>query len=235
MFQAALRNGCRYCGPTSLSAVTGIGTKEIAQTVRHYYPAIKRVRGLHTVGLTKILDHFGVQYKTKPCKGSLRTWVEDYRRANTPYIVHVSNHYLVVYNNQVVCTQFGGEIGPLTKSKYLRCRVHRYWMIESDPKKGVEIPAAKVEKRLSVRSSFRRKVTNICDKYDIAFEDWDYLDSKGEMSIWMYLPDEMIEKCFGGADPWHEEHYFDSYEECWNRLQEVLKVVEPSSKKKCRA
>ena len=141
MFKAAVRNGNRYCGPVSLSAVTGIGTKEIAQTVRHYYPSIKRVCGLEDIVLTTVLDHFGVKYTTNSCNGTLRSWVENYRRPNIPYIVMTSSHYLVVYNDQVVCTQFGGKIALLADSKYLRCRVHRYWLIKSNPK--IEIVGAK--------------------------------------------------------------------------------------------
>ncbi len=222
MFQAAKVNGSGYCGPTSLSAVTGVGTKEIAQTVRHYYPSIKRVCGLENMVLTKVLDHFGVKNRHKSCRGTLRSWVEDYRRPNTAYIVHVSSHYLVVYNDQVVCTQFGGKVGLLADSNYLRCRVSGFWMIESDPKKGVEIPVSEVVKR----SSFKRKVIKICEKYDISFDDWEYRRSQGVSVIWMFLPQEMIKKHFGKQDPWYDDHHFDNYEECWDRLQEVLKVVE---------
>lgn len=142
MFQAAKVNGSRYCGLVSLSAVTGLGTKEIAQTVRYYFPFMKRVRGMSGMALGTVMQHFGVKNRYENCSGTLKNWVENHLRPNTVYIVLVTSHALVVYNDKVVCTQFHGKVGLLSESIHLRRKVKGVYTIESDPKKEIKIPAA---------------------------------------------------------------------------------------------
>lgn len=226
MFQPAIRNGNRYCGPTSLSCVTGKPTKEIAAIIRHYFPRIKRVVGTPSTAITKVLQHYQVKASFRCLSGTFRSWIANWQRKDTTYILWVSNHYLVVRNNQVVCTQFRGQIGDINLSKYLRCRVSGHWVIESEPKE----PIADIPKpdKVSRGVCFKRQTKKLCEKLDVEI---DPCNNPRETTIWMYLSDEIIQKHFGGDDPWCDEHYFDSYEDCYNALKKIEKVVSGESTK----
>lgn len=233
MFRAADINGSKYCGPTSLSCVSGIGTKEICKIVRHLDSRRKRIRGMYNREMEKVLDYLNIGWKLlnfKKC--TLSNWVEGYRRTGATYILNVSRHYLVLKDDKVVCTQFKGEIGELKNSKYLRCRVNKVWMVLSEPSGVVNIPEpAVVEKRASYRGK-KKLAVELCEKYGIDMDDADYIDSKGERSIWVYLPDKWIDECFGGEDPWDDDHYACDYEEVVEKIQDLQTLLSDIHNKK---
>lgn len=217
MFQNALVNGSKYCGPTSISCVTGVGTKEICKVVRDKFPWRKQVKGLFNKELLVTLDHFGVKYQQiKMTCCTLRNWVDGYMRKGTTYILNLTGHYVVVSGDEIVCTQFKGQRTPLSNSKYLRTQVLKAWMITSEPKASA-IPSTK-----RVVDPIKQKLKALCKEHDIELDDRDYRRSKGERMLWVYLSEEMINSRFGGVDPWEEDHTAADYEEALGKAEEVL-------------
>jgi hypothetical protein len=221
MFQPARINGSKYCGPTSLSAVTGIGTKELCQIIRHINPKRKMVKGLNNTDLEKTLRYCGINWDRR-CyeKITLGNWNKINKQPDAVYIIQVSNHYLVIKNGYVICTQFGGRIESLCLSKYLKCQVHSTWQILTDPSTCIDIPNVTKNKR------YRCKLIKFCELHDIEFDDHDHKQTKGEVSIWMFLPDNIIKDYFDGKDPWDDDHYACDYEEAWDKIQEVMKSMQ---------
>lgn len=221
MFQPAKINGSKYCGPTVLSAVTGIGTKELCQIIRFINPNRKMVKGLSNHDLSETLKYCGVNTQDSyPRKINLRNWIKLNKKPDITYIINVSNHYLVIKNGYVICTQFGGRIESLCRSKYLGCQVHRVWQILTEPSKVITIPQPKVNRKQ------RHKIVKFCKLHNIDFDDEEHRNSKGELSIWMYLPDEILKEYFGGEDPWYNEHTAYDYDEAWDKIELVMKRME---------
>lgn len=135
MFKQAKVDGTRYCGPVSLSAVTGAGTKEISKVIREYYPEVKRVCGVCDLWVSSVLIHYGVKARWSEASCTLKTWSADWQRRGATYMVSTSDHLLVIRDDKVICTQFGGKIADLAKSRYWnsRTRVRGFWLIESGP------------------------------------------------------------------------------------------------------
>lgn len=222
MFQDAYVNGSTYCGPTSLSAVTGVGTKELCAIIRSKFPYIKVVKGVSVDTMISMLDHFGLEY-TKPSKAfkpcNLRTWLRDYRARDTTYILNLTGHYVVVRNDEIICTQFNGKITPICQSKYLGTRVKRYYVIESEPKEVI-IPVAR---RKSQYRTDKTKVLNLCKANGIEIDHEEH-DRDSDLAIWMWLPDRIINDKFGGVDPWDGDHVCYDYPDALCRLKDVLNL-----------
>jgi len=218
MFNDAKICGNGYCGPTSISAVTGLKTSDIAVVLRKLNRDRIRVRGIYDCELLKALDYFGVKYSvcrnyTKMC--NLRNWISDYMGRDKTYIVSLTGHYIVVRNGSIVCTQFAGKITDISKSKYLGSRVKRFWEIESEPQ-SIVIPVFKRN-----NNTTKRRVLRLAKLHDIEIDHYEH-DRDDGMSIWMYLPDDLIKDQFSGVDPWDDEHCFCDYEEALGAIEKIF-------------
>lgn len=125
MFQPAIYTGSKYCGPTSISCLTGHPTGYVCEKIRARFPNYKRIRGLHPNALLWYLRDIAkltvIGNHDKSTEwGTLNTWRALYQKRDVVYLIIVSNHYIVLKNNEVCCTQFKGKIESIEKSKYLR-------------------------------------------------------------------------------------------------------------------
>jgi hypothetical protein len=218
MFVDAKVCGNGYCGPTSISAVTGLKTSDIAAVLRKLNQNRIRVRGINDYELLMALNYFGVKYSR--CKNykkmcNLRNWISGYMGRDKTYILRLTGHYIVVRNGKVVCTQFRGKITDISKSKYLGSRVKRFWEIESEPSRSIVIPVSKRNNNIT-----KRKVLRLAKLHDIEIEHYEH--DRYDMSIWMFLPDDLIINQFSGVDPWEEQHYFYDYEEALEAIQKIF-------------
>ena len=220
MFVNATIDGTGYCGPTVLSAITGIGTSYISRIARQ---DTKRrcIKGMSNKQLEKVLNFFSIKFEKKTCKGTVNQWVYDYRRRDVTYILNVTNHYIAIRNDQVICTQFKGVITPLSGSKYLRTQVKAFWIIESEPKK-VKLPEPPKPKRKTSPPE-KKKVLALCEEHNVQI-DFDDFDHDGS-PIWLYLSDDAIKEKFDGVDPWDDNHYAYDYEEALEKLTDLFMEV----------
>lgn len=140
----------RYCGPTSLSAITGKGTLELCKRLRKI-TGRDAIKGLWNFEMLKLLESLG--YKCElvyaAVGGSRKSWLASNRKPTAPnglpmtlkkwheenargrevYLVQVAHHYVVIHNGQIVCTSNGGRLGPVSTNKYLRCQVKKVWKV----------------------------------------------------------------------------------------------------------
>lgn len=133
----------KYCGPTSLSAITGHGTAMICGWVRRR-TGRPYVKGMTTNLAVHYLKEKGyevelVWQQTKWGLGwpagsegtaiTLRRFVEFHARPRDVYLINVTGHFLVLHKNKIVCTSTGGRIADADSSTYLRCRVKKAWRV----------------------------------------------------------------------------------------------------------
>jgi hypothetical protein len=230
MFQSAVLNGNTFCGPCSLSAISGIGTKEIAKIVRHYNHRRIRACGIWNTDLINVLNHLGIKWEKQKANCNLLAWTRYFQKRNVVYILHLKNHFVTVRNDKIVCTQFWGKVTPLEQSKYLKNKVVAFYEIKSNPS-NFQIPESKREKMAKERNKERnswRKAEKLCKKYNISLDvqelDW------GGFKGWAYLADEFIAKYYGGDDPWEDQHYFDYPDELIRQIEEdVIEIIKEKS------
>ena len=205
MFADAIIDGSSYCGPVSLSCVTGIGTKSISKIVKSYYPNRYSIKGMYEHELKKVLIHLNIKYTTNKANCNLLAWTKYFQKPNKVYILQLADHYLVIKDDKIVCTQFDGKIMPLTESNYIKCQVKNYYEIKSKPK-NVIIPKSEYEDMQTEKRAFHaywKKAKALCKKYDIEI----VLEPVDER-VWCYLSENFIENYYAGEDPWDGEHCF---------------------------
>lgn len=132
----------KYCGPTSLSAITGHGTAMICGWVRRrtgqpYVKGMTTNLAVHylkekgyEVELVWKQTKFGIGWKTSEGTSiTLKRFIEFHARKRDVYLINVTGHFLVLHGGKVVCTSTGGTIQPAESSRYLRCRVKNAWRV----------------------------------------------------------------------------------------------------------
>lgn len=138
--------GSRYCGPTSLSAITGHPTSKITRRIRQMTNRTA-IKGMFNYEVLEYLRQSGYTveevYRSlagknwparfiTPTRGpaiTLRRFIEYHQRGRDVYLVNVTGHYLVLFGSEVVCTSAAGQPRPALESKYLRCKVKYAWRV----------------------------------------------------------------------------------------------------------
>ena len=230
MFQAAKVNGSKYCGPTALSALTGMGTKEICRAIRKA-TGMGQVKGLHELHAVRFLRQFGMKVKPTPAGGSLAAWCSEWACSAAVHLVIPANHYVVINGKQIVCTQFRGQIADLAQSKYLRCRVKLAWEVGGtfDAQAFADYIRKDEDnaKAMIGGGTPKRRLNKLAKTWGLDVEE--DLDLA---YVWVYWSDEIIDSVFDGRDPFEGEHCFDSYQSALEAVMEALKEssLAPSEK-----
>ena len=118
-FAPAIVDGSGYCGPTCLSALTGIGTRQIASGLRSQF-ALRAVRGLTIDQMKWFIEAAGYQFAATNVTPST---IDSGRAGEGVYLVELENHWLLWHGREVICTEFAGRVSDLSDSKYRHDRV----------------------------------------------------------------------------------------------------------------
>lgn len=115
-FRSAIMDGSSYCGPACLSALSGLGTKQIAAVLRRQFN-MKAVRGLSLESMKWFIE--GVGYCVTATNRRAST-LEGICRAGDRdvLLIELHDHWLLTNGTQVVCTQFNGRITDASESVY---------------------------------------------------------------------------------------------------------------------
>ena len=136
-----------YCGPTSLSAITGLGTGTITKIVRRLRrksvlgvnragkaAAVKGMYNAEMLHVLKLLKYRAEQtYAARTGFGDPRVtfakWADYHADGTSVYLVNITGHYLTYHAGRVVCTSKNGRLHPLSENRHLRKRVKRVWRV----------------------------------------------------------------------------------------------------------
>lgn len=135
--QAILDGGSSYCGPTSLSAISGVGTKTITRMIQETRRNTRKVTGIAVIEAMAMMKKLKIKNEliynkaVSKSKYNLASWVAKNGKSGVTYLVVVTGHMLVVRDRRVVCTQWKGMEGNLAESKSLFKMVKFVWKIEN--------------------------------------------------------------------------------------------------------
>lgn len=138
----------RYCGPTTLSAITGKGTAEICRSLRTMF-ARDSIKGMHNFEMLEYLKQVGysVELVYQAVGGSaagwagrvveapsglpmtFKKWHRENARSRDVYLVQVTKHYVALHNGQVVCTSNNGRICSIDEYRLGRKQVKKVWRV----------------------------------------------------------------------------------------------------------
>lgn len=193
----------RYCGPSVISAITGINTGEAARLIRHV-SGRKSVKGTSTWEVKKCLDMCGIttrrenfDLKLGRSKGpTLAAWLRHTvkeRTAKRVFLIVAGWHWQLVQGRRIVCGILGEPTSVRDKRVKRRARVAEVFELHSSgnickppeaikPKKSAT-PAAS-DYREAQRMAKAMNITIELDRLGSEIQKWvtgyDDIDANGE-------------------------------------------------------
>ena len=171
----------RYCGPSAISAVTGMTTGEAARLLRHV-SGRKSITGTYTSEVTDVLEMCNIKatyedfgLKLSRSKGPtlarfLKHTVKE-RNAKRVFLISAGRHWQVIQGRRIVCGILKEPTSVRDKSVRRRKRVNKCYELSVLPDQKIVIPdAARKPKRDAVEASDYTQAKRLAKKLDLVIE-----------------------------------------------------------------
>jgi hypothetical protein len=211
------QNGNKFCGPSIVSALAGIGTKEAAAVIRAQTGSTKAVKGTHSGEIREALRALGFSMQALPplaVKVSLREWVVRYpQSAQSTFLVVAGRHWIVTQGTQAVC---GLTIEPVQVDAHPHARrrvtsVYKLAQVETiDP----ETIVPKRPREIAGEATARRKAKALAVEHGIEIE-------RDGSSLVVWPPASVSEE----DDPHEGDHYVDYWTEALAMCVEYAAII----------
>jgi hypothetical protein len=132
--KAIYDGGSTYCVPTSLSAVTGVGTKKITEIIQKLRKNKRKVTGVSVMEIKQLFNLLKIEAEPTMLPGDrirLSKWATYIRQKGVVYLVLTRSHMMVIRDSEVICTQFKGCVGPLGQSKFLKSEIRMAYAVKN--------------------------------------------------------------------------------------------------------
>jgi hypothetical protein len=208
------QNGNQYCGPSAISAIAGIGTREAAAIIRENSDK-ERIRFTHANEVGGALAKLGYgtvkvgPYERKQ-RYTLRQWAMDHARDDGVYLVASGKHWVLVQGQYAIC---GRTID------LVALEVHpNIWTFVTEAfqiRKLREVdPATVIPQNTASIASLRGKAYALARKYGITLEK---VSEERDSSIGVWQKK-------GFHDPYDDGHYFGDWQDILDRVQEYVAI-----------
>jgi hypothetical protein len=169
----------RYCGPSVISAITGMATGEAARLIRHV-GGRKAIRGSSVREVTDALAMCGIksEYQSFGMKLSrstgptLAAWLKatvKERTANRVFLIVAGHHWQLVQGRRIVCGILGSPTSVRDKRVKRRARVANVYELHSTGAITTP-PEAKKAKSVDANRNYRSKAQSLAKKLGITIE-----------------------------------------------------------------
>jgi hypothetical protein len=218
----------QFCGPSAISALTGMSSGEAARLLRHVTRR-KAIKGASTSSVQRALALCGVRQIDgwnfrQPT--TLAAWLRSTAgtRGGRIFLIVAGNHFQVVSGNRYVCGRTGAVVGLDDPKVKRRARMDR--VMELDAPSGVTIPAQARKpvatpgerKRVSSAASAARRARKLAAEYGIEIDRHTDLDSR---PWWVSHPD--LDDT--PDDPHDGDHYVHSWEDVLERVEDYVAAL----------
>ena len=172
----------RYCGPSAISAVTGMNTGEAARLLRAV-SGRAAIRGAHNEHMALALGRCGVRIAksyvpAKDKRPTLAAWLTATHgtRGGKVFLVVAGNHYQLISGNRYVCGKVGSVVPLDHPTIKRRARVAQVFTLEAwraltipkEARKPAPSPAVKAQAK--ARSSARKSALALAAKWGVEIE-----------------------------------------------------------------
>lgn len=216
----------RYCGPSALSAITGLSTGDTAALLRKV-SGKRSIKGTHTSHMRSALLQLGYSmhtwfdYDGLPAKGrpTLLQWAKKRAPGGDVYLLSVGYHWALVQGRRYVCGMVGKTVS-LKESPKKRARVRAAWRIvrEGNVKLSAVIP--QVVRKVDTDRKPRTEAKALAAQYEIEIDDGDRATGG---TFWVYPPARVDGRLF--PDPRADEHYAYEWAEVLDMVKEYVEAI----------
>jgi len=212
-----------YCGPSAISAVTGMSGGEAARIIRHLTES-RCVKGVYVSDMRMALEYCGIfaaPTRLPKEKPTLTQWLKfsrPYRDSKKVWLVVAGNHYQVIQGRRYVCGLTKEIVSIKDPKVKRRARVAHVYELRTFDDKGVRTPW--FAKKPPTRDTFRQarvactKKFSELEKLGVKLVKWDksweepgYLevDTTGDVSeVWGCVADYIDSERVEGFWNWDE-------------------------------
>lgn len=138
----------RFCGPSAISAITGMSTGEAARLLRHVSGKTS-IKGTSTWSVIKALKLCGVDARSRLLRvtdlPTLAQWLRDTKRGKSIWLVVAGHHFQLVQGVRFVCGITKDVVGLTHPKVRRRSRVAEVYELTLAP--GITRTAIPVEAR----------------------------------------------------------------------------------------
>jgi len=214
----------QYCGPSAISALTGMGTGEAARLLR----AVSRkasIKGTHNIHMLRALTRCGIRTvdrwaPVEDLRPTLAQWLRATagKRGGKVMLVLAGNHYQLVSGNRFVCGQTGEVVGFDHPKVKRRRRVEEVWTLEA--RDGVTIPAEarKPKAGPDTAAQPRTAAKRLAAAWGVEIEQHRDLESRPWFVSHPMLDDE-------DQDPHYGDHYAHEWPEVLARVRDYVAAL----------
>tara|TARA_Y100000385_G_C12910461_1_gene558170 strand:+ start:93 stop:839 length:747 start_codon:yes stop_codon:yes gene_type:complete len=224
---ATKANKNRYCGPSVISAITGMTTGEAARLIRHV-GGRKAIKGSTTWEIKRSLELCGIESKRTTfgltlgrSKGvTLAGWLKGTvkeRTADRVFLIVAGWHWQLVQGRRYVCGIVRDVVSIKDKKIKRRARVAEVYELTMTAAKVVIPPAAKKVKVIDHNAKIRRELKKLTKQYGF---EVDYERDFNRYSVWMSEEAETLAQNLN-----HnlcDSHYCDDWAEIGWRIGEMV-------------
>lgn len=208
----------RYCGPSVISAVTGLTTGEAARLLRHV-TGLKSIKGTHPHEIRKALDECGVRMirQAGVPEMTLAAWFKRPRESGAVYLVEAGNHWQAVRGLRFVDGIARAVVPFDHPAVKRRARVTAVWKLEARGK--ILKPAAaikpKVKPAVDREAKAAKEFRRLAKLHNADWEGHPTRDTGGPFMVWGLHDFDMDED----VDPYAGDHSPSDWDDALERLK----------------
>lgn len=217
----------RYCGPSAISAITGMNTGEAARLLR-YVSGKASIKGCYTRHVLSALDMCGITYGRQSVtnKPTLAAWLRESKAQRTSgrvFLVVAGHHFQIISGRRYVCGLTGDIVSIKHDKVKRRARVAEVIELFADGRITIPDVARKPAKDRTT-SKLRRKCRKIAAEYGFHI---DAERGSWGVSYWVSMSDDAEDLAFDKGHELSDGHvcyYWDEVAERLDRMVEFHKA-----------
>ena len=206
----------RFCGPSAISALTGMTTGEAARLLRHVSGRSK-IMGASTRSVINALRLCGIRAMGRWTEGkpTLAGWLKAThgKRGGRVFLIVAGNHFQLVSGNRYVCG-LTKDVVELTHPKVKRrARVTDVYELKAD---AITIPAQARKPKISADPYKAQEAKARREAHRLAARIGVEIERHADIGRWYVSHPDLLDT---GADPWEGDHYAEDWRDALERVR----------------
>lgn len=217
-----------YCGPSALSALTGLDTGRCAALFRRI-SGRRCIKSLHRAHMRAALHELGYSsnhsFEARQDKAHRRPTLRQWAKDKLPgiHLVVVGNHYALVEGRRYVCGMTR-RIVALKDSPKIRARVSDAYLIHrfKDVDPDTVIPPSVTASRPDPERKDRQGAKALAAQWGIEIDD----QRDGGGTLWVYPPKTLCNELWEMDNDPYDGHYHDDWASALEAVKTYAGLVE---------
>lgn len=220
-----------FCGPSVISAITGMTTGEAARLIR-FVGQRKTIKGTYNYEVTRALRKCGIRAERNSfglelgrtngptLAGWLKATVKE-RTADRVFLIVAGWHWQLVQGRRIVCGILGKPTSIRDKRVKRRARVAYVWELFAGDTITIPPEARKPKRKPDPNAAARRKAKKLMAQYGFEVE-YEY----DMQTYWVCMTEEAENLAIELDHHLRDEHYMDDWQQIFWRMEDMAQFMD---------